>query len=550
VTTTLARRRYLGWTLLSAVIVIGATWHFPEQLYNDPAWLMKCLQQYQQGLSPSLNNLVSPNPQDLSKDVVEWGTWWPPGPTLLAYPLVAGGLPLGDAIRVLVDLCILIGSVGWVLWFSQFDLPDWIQVVLALFIPWMRYPSNALFYFSAEIFVFATAPWALWLTYRLVEVWSERKKASPGLIVCAALIGLGLGLRYVLKYSAVFGSVGALLFLGLRSFQRDDEHKTNLATGFWTMALFTAIPILGLNILNRLLGSSMNNLGSVHGLDLGFWNICCAVSNAALGLADADSLLRFIFLHPSHGLFRNVWAICLVGLPGGILVLVLLAARRPFKGPALLAIATFLTGLVSVFAIWTLSKVLSNDDGHNARYIIATDLAVLPLVLESGCRFWAKSGRIRRMILAMMGILYIGIPFVYGVISVGAKIRRMPQHYRLSPTHLYNPLLAREDLASVRARLLLDFNPATDVWYSPDISTPLELPGRVIIRDPDFMNEALLRSDRFETSAPLRIQMLLPSKFEINGKGLIIRQSFPQAGAWTRSEIPGSDYVLWRTWLR
>jgi len=53
---------------------------------------------------------------------------------------------------------------------------------------------------------------------------------------------------------------------------------------------------------------------------------------SALALADGYSLLSYIFLHPVHGLLQQEWPICLIGLPGGILLFVLLYRRRGERG--------------------------------------------------------------------------------------------------------------------------------------------------------------------------------------------------------------------------
>ena len=66
----------------------------------------------------------------------------------------------------------------------------------------------------------------------------------------------------------------------------------------------------------------------------------------------------------------------------------------------------------------------------------------------------------------------------------------------------------------------------------------------------DFDTIEDVRAIRFSTSRPLRVNALLPTRFERNGKGAAIRASFSQADAWTRTEIPQSDYQLWTSDLR
>jgi hypothetical protein len=205
---------------------------------------------------------------------------------------------------------------------------------------------------------------------------------------------------------------------------------------------------------------------------------------------------------------------------------------------------TFCTALLCLLGIWS----ISTGAGHEGRYLETSDMAILPIAIEAGLLLWRrKSAALWRAGLALMAALYLVIPFLYGFISVGAKVMRVPRHFRLSSTHLYNELMANDDLEAVRAGLLKDFNPATDIWYLPDPSTALELPGRAIIQHADFTDIAVLERNHFLSSAPLRVWVLLPPRFEASGKGTVIRRSFSQAGPWTSRSVPGCHFVLWRS---
>jgi hypothetical protein len=87
------------------------------------------------------------------------------------------------------------------------------------------------------------------------------------------------------------------------------------------------------------------------------------------------------------------------------------------------------------------------------------------------------------------------------------------------------------------------------MWYLVEPLTALDLPGRAIVRHADFIDIAVLRRDRFVTSRRMRVHVLLPPRFENNGKGEAIRASFPQADGWVRREIPGAEYVSWTATL-
>ena len=59
----------------------------------------------------------------------------------------------------------------------------------------------------------------------------------------------------------------------------------------------------------------------------------------------------------------------------------------------------------------------------------------------------------------------------------------------------------------------------------------------------------LLQDGTYRSSVPMRVNLLLPPDFEQNGKGAVIRASFPQAQRWVASKVEGAEYTLWSTTL-
>jgi hypothetical protein len=203
--------------------------------------------------------------------------------------------------------------------------------------------------------------------------------------------------------------------------------------------------------------------------------------------------------------------------------------------------------MACIFFVWS----ISSSADHSARHIATGAMATLPLALQCFFREWTKPARtFYRWLWALFAGAFILVPLLYGVVSVFAKVRRTPADYALDASRVYNPLLASNDLRAVVSRLSSDWNPKTDVWYLPEPISALNIPGRTIVRAADFMTTEELKRDSFLTSAPLRMRVLLPAKFENDGKGPIIRNSFPQAGVWQSRRIEGCNYVLWETWLK
>jgi hypothetical protein len=305
--------------------------------------------------------------------------------------------------------------------------------------------------------------------------------------------------------------------------------------------------VTGLNVINYIASHDMNPVVLTAGLHLKILSIPWITALAALASTDGYSLLCFIFLHPVHGLLKQTWPILLLGLPGGILFLTLLYRQCRAQGPAQLAILNLATSMILYLGIWNLSMVFDYD----GRYLAVFSMGALPVALEEGFRLWRRTpGRFWKTTLGSAGLLYVLVPLLYGVVSVASKVHRIPSDYACGPSHIYNDLLAAHDLAGVRRELLKDYQPATDIWYLPDNITSLDIPGRAIICSPDFGTIPYLLSFRYQSPVTKRIRMLLPPSFESNGKGPVIRRTFPQAQKWTCRDIPGCHYLLWETTLK
>jgi len=265
------RYRLLGLALLSCGIVLAFSLRTPITVYNDPTFQLKALEQYQAGTSPNFNTLVSANPGELSRSSATWISTWPPGMGMLLLPLLRIGLSLGSAIHVLAAAAFIIGSMGWARWISLFRLPLWLQAILALGFPCVRYANNPLFQYYTESLSYAVVPWLL-----VGAVWlgAEMKNDLTGARAVGALtLGVGLGAAYGLKYSAVFVSSGLVMFLGSRWWRMRTRasHKPSLLWMLGVLVPFVAL-VAGLNLVNRQMGATANYASETARLSLSWQN--------------------------------------------------------------------------------------------------------------------------------------------------------------------------------------------------------------------------------------------------------------------------------------
>jgi hypothetical protein len=526
----------------ASVLVVLATTRVIQGLYTDPAQQLRAVQQRIAGESTSINRWVHPDSRDLSRDVGDWIIWWTPGTELFAYPLMRAGLTLGASVRVLAAACLILGSVGWVTWFSLFALPDWIVLTLAAAFPFVRYASNGLFLYSAEMLVFASAPWLLIATRAFL---ARRRETSLVADAGAAFAAGGLlGAAYWLKGSIAFVVLGALAAIALC------ERRRRVTPDRWLAVVAAsvtgaAIPFLALTALNRFVGG-----GSTNQVTLAFrWNVPVwrtaldALALPALQLADAGALWQYLLMHPSHPVVRDLAWLSLLGLPGGLVLLWLLCRPGVDGEAAVLARSVFFTSVGLLAGIWTISVV-----SHEWRHLASAAFAVLPLAIAEARGRWARATPAARTVLAAAGVFYVCVPLAYGVTSVVQKVRRFPRDYQPGPARIYNPQLSDTSVSAVRDRLLARAHPG-DAWYLIEPISSLDLPVRAVITGADFRDLEDLRADRFFTARPVTLHALLPARFEASGKGPTVRASFPQAEAWTSTPIAGSNYVLWTTAL-
>jgi len=546
-------------TLASSLAIIFLTMSVPQGLYIDFAEQMKALEQYLQGYSPSFNHLVEPSPRDLSLDQASWIVVWPPGTQIFAYPLMISGIKTGVALRIIAAIFLVLGSLGWLRWFLLFKLPLWVKIFFALMLPWMRYSSSALFMYSAEILLFCFTPWILLATYKYSGFFMRQDAPATRVLFTSALLGLALGFFYILKYSSVFISLGALVYLGFLMHYYLKGRGFNIHSypqiGFILAVIFFVLSVVAWNLVNYKLSGYMNMVTVKMGLNLSWKNILFVLANPALAIADADSMWRYLLLHPDYGVLKNnPWLIqessmwlAFIGLPGSLILLWLISKSNQIDNLKRLALSVFFTSIVVMFLLWTLSYSFRS---YQARYLVVPGITILPLVIQSGLYLWQRRGWMVRLILLGAASAYLFIPLLYGSVSVVEKARRTPRDYAVGPACIYNTLLSNFDIKGVRNKLIQDFIPSEDIWYLPEPVSALDIPGRAIIGFADFTDCAELRRAEYSSSRPLRVHVLIPDYFEKNMKGPAIRSSFLKADGWSKRYIEGCKYVCWTTVLR
>jgi len=341
-------------TLISCIILFLATWNIPQSMYSDPGWQLKAIQQFLAGQSPSLNHLVEAQPSDISQNVSRWISTWAIGTNLLVYPQILLGMSFGHALRIITIVSIVIGSLGWMRWITLFNTPPIFKILLALFFPWIRYVSNPLYLFSAEILTYAAAPWTLLAVYNLAQVWKHERKNRTTEFLSVLAAGLTLGSLYIVKYSAIFIGIGCLIYLGIITLRHLSRRITFELV---IVGILFAAPVAITTLLNLRFSGSANLVASSLGVYFDWRHVLHLVANPALAITDAESVLNYVLLHPSFGVTHDNTIVALIGLPGGLAIL-WFALRRAQGEYQLLAQIVFVTSLILLLFVWSFSHAV------------------------------------------------------------------------------------------------------------------------------------------------------------------------------------------------
>jgi hypothetical protein len=295
-----------------------------------------------------------------------------------------------------------------------------------------------------------------------------------------------------------------------------------------------------MSVLNARYGGAVNSVAAQAGLFPRWTSIAAVIATPALAVADAEGLLNVLLGQPMHPLTRIPLAI---GLVGGLIYLWLIIRGARSAGGATIAarlvLTVFVVSVVMVGAVWTFSAFAAD---YAARHVMPASLAVFPVAYLGAAEVWRRGGIARRALVAVGAGAFVIVPLLYGAVALVGKTRLLPRAYALGASGVFDPYLASSaiDLATVERELVDTYAPTTDVWYSYDSITALDLPGRVW----NAADELAIPS-AFLSTRPVRVTLLLKPSFEGDGQGAAIRGQFRGAGPWARVAVRGSNYDVW-----
>src|ERR1700749_1638148 len=111
--------RIIVGAIFTLVLVLGVLLFLsPPSVFPDPANGFHVMRSMEMG--GGFNRLISPDQEDISKNTVQFLTWWSPGQYLMPYAFKEiFGVNTGQASALTIILCQLIGLAGLYAFFKK-----------------------------------------------------------------------------------------------------------------------------------------------------------------------------------------------------------------------------------------------------------------------------------------------------------------------------------------------------------------------------------------------------------------------------------------------
>ena len=203
-------RQLLTFTLLAAgFAALLAFASIPTHLQADSCQIMLAVDRMSLGLGPTT---IYPRVPE-----VDWGliTHWPLGYPLLIWAVKSlTGLTTVPAYQIINVAAFALALVGWAAWFRRCLPPSRTASLLAFTAGLLALVPSYLWQVNTDMILVALTPVLLMLIDRVVQAATAANRISPpGSWVAFALAGLLVGAVCWIRYSALFLTIGAGLYL-------------------------------------------------------------------------------------------------------------------------------------------------------------------------------------------------------------------------------------------------------------------------------------------------------------------------------------------------
>lgn len=513
----------------------------------DSARGILAAKQYEVSKSPDLLTLALASPDDLTQHIYRPEVWRAPGYQAVPYWVHSFGLAWEYSLRVVVSLALLIGLVGWFLYFRE-ALNDLTQSLVCtgmlICLPYIS--KNIYTYDSGDLLLWAGMPWVF-----VVNIAAYRRRDCSTGFAMLFFAGLLTVSTYFLKYSAAFLAVGIGIWWLWEGFRKRVAIAHVTLFGVGCVVAFLAIVWVGL------IGSGANP-GSSIGENFRWGDAVLALGVlpvAITGISEAfyqvarefgvDSYVAKTILVPALGLVLLIVAALFLALRSNNTSVVQSLKSRCLGSSAIrLAAVVVLSDVI----LYTGIIFLGGSVDVSARLVRVSAVLCLPLIVMM---LWEGRRAIRRPLTLMVVALFLIPILVLGpyrlylasttaIEYVGASSEGVIRNARLSRSAL-TPAFVQELKRKLPSRDTTLYVTAPEYAFGvPECSLLLQY-----VTDKEWSADSLSRLE-YRNIPEGGVAVLLNEEAEKEGRKEAILGSFKDVIGWTHRKFASApELTLW-----
>ena len=226
------------------------------RLYYDYGWQLMSVRDFAEGTTPNPFVMRHADPDDLTRDTLEWTIGYPLAYNAAGAALCGIGLGAPQAHRTIAAGAIILGIVGWHLVFTACTgMSPLVRTGAFLAVTLSFNGAHMVSFMMPETFLFATVPWQLWSLHRGTTADTPAGRR----VAYFAILGAATGLAYTFRYLAALCGLPLLACAALRLVWRRPEKWVLSALA---LAMAAAIPVGMLSALNYANTGAINSTSS------------------------------------------------------------------------------------------------------------------------------------------------------------------------------------------------------------------------------------------------------------------------------------------------
>lgn len=591
----LSASRYQKLIPYSIVIIISTLFFilgsiYPCEIHSDSTMQIKSVQQWLRGEAGLFNAVVLPSHRDLSQNVEAWIVLWSPGMAAFFLPLLALGLSLGFAARLIAYSMFILGCLGWIKVADTIKVNFPTRVILAITLSTYAFTIGGVNLFVSDVLPFGIMPWLFLYTLHFTLNLNSRKRPYIQAFFHSCILGFLFGVAYWVKHSALLASLGLFSYLALYLLFFNRSYALSKRLFLLTACLvFLLLPVIMLILLNKYLAGINYFAAQIMGhpgllsdfaiYSKPFYVKLFYLSSSflgAIGLALFQGWLwlmhiiyfsdRLLPIFSSLGFHQRIIPFTISGIPGALVVAWLLVYSRMIYNKIIFVFGCCITLVPFISLLYAMNRMRLNClIFDNYRYAPSFFIFTEILIISSFCHFISHNNKfIAKIFTFFILFIFFIVPnaFLLANFVKNGICERIGHRYIATENHLFEPTLSKTNAKSVVDNIeslikshrdtvvlaTIDYNGcSSQSWLEmKQRALPLGYASAHLLHTHGTEGVNIAGSQPFLTTEKLRVILVISKTLENDGKTLLkIKERFPQASEWLHlPDEAGSDSLV------